>query len=251
MKRLKIKLVLRCCFNFPPKFPLYLYSMKFLIVEDEKDLSESICHLLTEKGYVCETAMDFPKAREKLALYVYDVVLLDITLPGGNGLQLLRELKEDEPATGVLILSAKNALDDKISGLELGADDYLPKPFHMGELLARVNAIIRRRQFGGHKTLTFNEITLYTEEQRATVNGESLELTQKEYALLLYLIVNRNRVLTKEAIAMQLWGDHLEMANNYDFIYTHVKNLRRKMAEKKGRDYLQTLYGLGYKFSDQ
>jgi DNA-binding response OmpR family regulator len=225
--------------------------MKILIVEDEKELRDSILSFLLEKGFVCECANDFHSAMDKIADFDYDVVLLDITLPDGNGLDILKELKAVQPAVGVLIISAKNSLDDKVNGLNYGADDYLPKPFHLSELNARVNAIIRRRNFQGNTKVVFNEIEIDPLAQSVAVNGHPLVLTKKELDLLAYLIVNRNRVLTKEAIAIHLWGDYIEMADNFDFIYTHVKNLRKKINEKGGQDYLKTVYGLGYKFTDR
>jgi DNA-binding response OmpR family regulator len=223
--------------------------MKALIVEDEQALLRSMADFLTAKGFVCETATTFHLAHDKVCSFDYDVVLLDITLPGGNGLDILKTLKSEQPSSGVLIISAKNSLDDKVHGLDLGADDYLAKPFHLTELGARINSIIRRRNFEGKTNLCFNEIEIDPAAQQATVGGQPLELTQKEFGLLLYFIVNKNRVLTKSAIAEHLWGDHTELADSLDFIYSHVKNLRKKIAEKGGQNYVKTVYGMGYKFS--
>ncbi len=202
--------------------------MKILIVEDESELLTSIQQFLSEKGYTCEVADHFQLAFEKISLYDYDVMVLDIMLPDGNGLELLKNLKEINPATGVLIISAKDALDDKIKGLEWGADDYLTKPFHLPELHARVNAIFRRRQLNGNQHICFNEIEIDPEGLQVWVNGKQIALTRKEFDLLLYLVVNKNRVLTKEAIALHLWGDYIETADNFDFLYSHIKNLRKK-----------------------
>ena len=233
--------------DFPPTFA----PMKILIIEDEQELQEAMTRFLSDKGFVCECAVDYPSAYEKIAVFEYDVILLDITLPGGNGLNILKELKRTDPKTGVLIISAKNSLDDKVAGLELGADDYLTKPFFLPELNARINAIIRRRNFKGQKSLVFNELEIEPEAQVAKVHGQSVQLTKKEFDLLTYFIINKNRVITKSAIAIHLCGDHIEMADNFDFIYSHIKNLRKKLAGHGGQDYVKTVYGLGYKFTDQ
>ncbi len=223
--------------------------MKILLVEDEKPLADSILRFLKEDGYVCEWAKDYAAGDEKASMYDYDCVLLDITLPGGNGLNILASLKKKNSKTGVIILSAKNSLDDKISGLDLGADDYLAKPFHLAELNSRIKSVLRRRNFGGSNRIVFEEITVEPENQTVKVKGQFLELTRKEYGLLLFFISNKNRVVAKETIAEHLWGDDMDMADSYDFIYSHIKNLRRKIVEMGGGDYIQTVYGMGYKFS--
>lgn len=224
--------------------------MKILIVEDEKDLLQSISAYLQNEGFVCEEALNYFQAENKLVTYDYEIVVLDITLPDGNGLNLLKLLKQEHPNTGVLIASAKNSLDDKLKGLDLGADDYITKPFHLAELNSRINAIIRRRNFHGQTNIIFNEIEINPAANEVRVNNQKVELTKKEYDLLLYLITNKNRVLTKVSIAEHLWGDYMDMADNFDFIYTHIKNLRRKIEEQGGANYMQTVYGLGYKFTD-
>lgn len=225
--------------------------MKILIVEDEPALRETITGYLLKEGYVCEEAADYPAADEKAALYEYDLVVLDITLPGGNGLDVLRTLKKTQPETGVLILSAKNSLDDKIAGLDLGADDYLTKPFHLPELNARVKALLRRRVFKGNSTIVFEELEIDPAINVLKVNGLPVELTKKEYDLLLYFITNKNRVLTKAAIAEHLWGDYMDLADNFDLVYSHIKNLRKKIMQQGGKDYIKTVYGMGYKFTGQ
>jgi len=174
-------------------------------------------------------------------------VLVDLTLPDGNGLDLVRTLKADGSAAGVLIISARAALDDRLTGLELGADDYLVKPFHLSELNARLKAIIRRRQFRGQPSITFRDLVVQLDDVQVFVHGEALVLTKKEYDLLLYLLASPNRVLTKEAIAEHLWGDDADASDSFDFIYTHLKNLRKKLQEKGAGDYIQTIYGLGYR----
>ncbi|RFM27747.1 response regulator transcription factor [Deminuibacter soli] len=223
--------------------------MKVLVIEDEPALSKSICDYLQDEQFACETAADFHAAMEKITLYDYACIILDITLPGGSGLQLLDELKSSDKNDGVLIISARNSLDDRVNGLRAGADDYLVKPFHLSELGARVAAIIRRKSFDGKNILQFDTLTLNLNEKTALVNNKKMELTRKEYELLLYFISNKNKVISKNAIAEHLWGDHMDMAGNYDFIYTHIKNLRKKMLQLGSADYIQSVYGMGYKFS--
>lgn len=224
--------------------------MKLLIVEDEIELLNSTCEYLQKEDFVCETAPNFFEAEDKLITYDYDVVILDINLPDGNGLELLKLIKGKNSETGVLIVSAKNSLDDKLKGLDLGADDYITKPFHLAELNSRVNSLLRRRKYEGNKNIIFNEIEIDPNAKSAVANGVTLELTKKEYFLLLYFITNKNRVLTKEAIAEHLWGDNIDMVDNFDFIYTHMRNLRKKLKISGATDYLQTIYGLGYKFGE-
>ncbi|TDW99422.1 response regulator transcription factor [Dinghuibacter silviterrae] len=223
--------------------------MKLLIIEDEKALSESIASYLNDYHYSCEMAYDFPSAREKIQLHDYNCIILDIALPHGNGLTLLRELKAAGKTDGVLIVSARNSLDDKIEGLNRGADDYLTKPFHLSELGARVSAIIRRKTFGGHNVLKLDGLTIDLEERTVRGDNGHIDLTRKEYELLLYFTGNRNKVLTKEAIAEHLWGDQADMTDNYDFLYTHIKNLRRKLLQGGCPDYIKAVYGMGYKFN--
>ena len=225
--------------------------MKILVIEDENELSKSICSYLKEESYLCEVAVDYPSALEKIEAYSYDCILLDISLPGGSGFALLTQLKEDHKLDGVIIISAKNSLDDRVKGLQLGADDYLPKPFHLPELSARIAAIIRRKNYQGSTLLKFNEITIDTFAKVAFYEEQPLELTKKEFELLLYFITNKRRVISKNAIAEHLWGDDMDLASNYDFIYTHIKNLRKKLMEKGSGDYLKSVYGMGYKFTDQ
>ena len=223
--------------------------MKILIIEDERELSSSICTYFATEQFICETAFDYATALEKISLYEYACIVLDITLPGGSGLDILKELKKQDKADGVIIISAKNALDDKIYGLKAGADDYLTKPFHMPELGARVAAIIRRKSFGGKNNIVFNELHIDLNEKQVSVAGKIVELTKKEYDLLLYFISNKNKVISKAAIAEHLWGDNMDLADNYDFIYTHVKNLRKKILQAGAPDYIKSVYGMGYKFS--
>ena len=225
--------------------------MKILLIEDEKELSRSITEYLQKESYLCEAVLTFDDAIEKINMYQYDCIIVDINLPDGSGLNVIRALKKNKSETGIIIISAKNSLDDKVSGLGIGADDYLTKPFHLPELNARVKSIIRRRSFGGINEIVFNDIRILPEEMEVTVNGNSLDLTKKEYSLLIFFISNKDRVLTKESIAEHLWGDEMDMADSFDFIYTHIKNLRKKIMEKGGEDYIRTIYGMGYKFTDR
>lgn len=225
--------------------------MKILIIEDEFELLIVIGNYLIKENYTCELANNFIAADEKLSIYEYDIILLDITLPDGNGLELMKTIKKYNSNAGVIIISAKNSLDDKISGLDLGADDYLTKPFHLSELNSRIKALIRRRRFEGNNILKFNEISINADSRAIIINGQEITLTRKEYNLLLYFFINKNRVLTKEVIAEHLWGDNIDLADNFDFIYTHMNNLRKKIKEAGGKDYIKTLYGMGYKFTDE
>lgn len=225
----------------------YLADMKLLIVEDEKTLSDSISSYLEQESFVCDQAESYAGALEKIEQHDYDCILLDINLQDGNGLELLKVLKSNHKGDGVLIISARNSLEDKVSGLKLGADDYLSKPFHLSELGARVSAIIRRRNAAGSNLLHLAEILIDIQARSVIVNGRTLDLTRKEYQLLLYFAYNKGRVVSKNAIAEHLWGDDTGGADNYDFIYTHIKNLRRKLVEAGAGDYIQSVYGMGYK----
>ncbi|MFZ6025379.1 MAG: response regulator transcription factor [Bacteroidota bacterium] len=222
--------------------------MKILIVEDEKELSSSIVKYLKGENYICETAGDFKTALEKTDSFDYDCILLDISLPDGNGLNVLKGLKEDNKTDGVIIISAKNSIDDRIAGLNLGADDYLAKPFHLSELSARIAAVIRRRRFDGNKTIVLNEITIDTTAKMVAIHNVSLDLTRKEYDLLLYLATNKNRVISKNAIAEHISGDEADVFDNFDFIYAHMKNLKKKLTAAGCSDYIKSVYGMGYKF---
>lgn len=224
--------------------------MKILIIEDETDLLIGISNFLTKQNYICELADSFHLAEEKLSVNEYDIILLDIGLPDGNGLDLLNIVKSSHAKSGIIIVSAKNSTDDKINGLDLGADDYMTKPFQLSELNSRIKALIRRRHFDGDNTLKFNEIEVNTDNRSIVVNCKELNLTKKEYDLLLYFIINQKRVLTKEALAEHLWEDNIELADNYDFIYTHLNNIRKKIKLAGGVDYIKTIYGIGYKFTD-
>lgn len=225
--------------------------MKLLLVEDQLELANSIVNYFSREGDVCEAANSFARASEKLYGYEYDVLILDLMLPDGDGMNLLSLVKENWPQIGVVIISAKNALDDKLKGLDLGADDYLPKPFHLAELNARTRAVFRRRHQKGQDLLTFKEIELNLETHEAKVHDITLDLTRKEFELLHYFFVNENRLLTKQTIAEHLWGDYMDSADSFDFVYQHIKNLRKKISAAGGNDYLKTVYGVGYKLKDE
>lgn len=224
--------------------------MKLLIIEDEKDLSESICAYLGKEQFICETAYDYHMAMEKIHLNEYACIILDIMLPNGSGMDLLSALKEEGKTDGVLIISAKNSLEDKVKGLQIGADDYLAKPFHLAELGARVAAIIRRKSFEGKTRITIDDLVLdLSDRTLKSSSNKMIALTRKEYDLLLYFISNKNRVVTKESIVEHLWGDGIDMADSYDFVYSHIKNLRKKLVQAGCPDYIKAVYGMGYKFT--
>jgi DNA-binding response OmpR family regulator len=223
--------------------------MKLLLIEDEPMLLEEMDHYLTEQGYRCEKASNFAEGQEKLHLYQYDLIVLDITIPGGCGLDLLKAFKADNKNTGVLIVSAKNSLHDKISGLELGADDYITKPFHMEELNARIFALLRRRSFNGENEIYFDDLVIDMVTKTVSAKSQTVQLTKKEYELLLYFLINKNRVVSRQSIAEHLWGDHYDMADNYDAVYVHTMNLRKKLSAHSDTDYIKTAHGMGYKWS--
>ena len=223
--------------------------MNILLIEDERDLANSIVDYLSQENFLCEAVTTFDAATEKINLYLYDCIIVDIGLPDGSGLNIIRELKQIKSTAGIIIISARSSLDDKVLGLDTGADDYLTKPFHLSELNARVKSVIRRRNFSGQNEIIFNEILIFPEQIRVFVNEQEVVLTRKEYDLLLFFLSNKDRVLAKESIAEHLWGDNMEMADSFNFIYTHIKNLRRKLIEKGCEDYIRTIYGMGYKFS--
>lgn len=222
--------------------------MKILLIEDEHVLAHSIIEYLTSEGHICELADTYAQGDEKAFLNEYDCILLDVTLPGGSGIDILQHLKENKPGASVIIISAKNSLDDKIKGLDIGADDYITKPFHLSELNARIKSIIRRKNFAGSNTIVFEKLTVNHDTHIVKVDGQEITLTKKEYELLLYFFANINRVVTREAIAEHLWGEEVTGSGSYDFIYSHIKNLRKKLIEKGAEDYIQAIYGMGYKF---
>ncbi|AVR45073.1 DNA-binding response regulator [Christiangramia fulva] len=221
--------------------------MKILIAEDELSLQNSIKTYLEKDCNVCETASDFQETDYKISIYDYDIILLDLNLINGNGLDILKKLKKEKKNTAVIIISANNSLENKLDGLDLGADDYLTKPFHLAELNSRIKAVLRRGKFGGDdSSIVFNNISVNTRSKTAVVDGHKLDLTRKEYDLLLFFITNEGRLISKEMIVEHLWGDHSDMLDNFDFIYVHINNLRRKLGS--GAKFVQTAYGTGYIF---
>lgn len=221
--------------------------MKLLIIEDERELSENIVTYLSSENYVCEQAFTYDTAKMKVNLYDYDCVLLDLMLPGDNGLDILRDIRKKRNPVGVIIVSAKDSLDDKVKGLEIGADDYLAKPFHLPELSMRIYAIIRRKEFAANNILRSNGIEINLPAKSVSVGGRQVVLTRMEYELLLFFIGNRNKVVSKASMAEHLSGDMADMFDNHDFVYTHIKNLKAKLAEAGVRDCVKNIYGTGYK----
>ena len=224
--------------------------MKLLIIEDEIELAKSIAEYLSEENYLCEFASTYKEAIQKIENFHYDCILLDITLPDGNGLAILEGLKEQNKQDGVIIVSAKNALDDKIKGLHLGADDYLTKPFHLSELMARIYSLIRRKQFSNSNVIKQNELQIDLLAKTVSVNDQTIVLTKKEFDLLIYFVGNKNRVISKSTLAEHLSGDFADMLDNHDFVYAHVKNLKKKLYDAGCDQYLKTVYGTGYKWEE-
>lgn len=222
--------------------------MKILIVEDEHELAQDIVKYLSGQNYVCEVAENYNQATGKIAVYQYDCILLDLMLPDGNGLALLEQLKRENKQDGVIIISAKNSIEDKVKGLQIGADDYLAKPFHHSELSARIHSVIRRKQFNSSNIIQQNEIKIDLLGKTVNINDIEISLTKKEFDLLLFFIGNKNRVISKSALAEHLSGDIADMFDNHDFVYAHVKNLKKKLTEANCGNYIKTIYGTGYKW---
>lgn len=225
--------------------------MKLLLAEDERELAITIQEYLSGNGFICEWVTNVDSAIEKIYVYNYDCILLDLMLADGNGFRVLDELKKQNKTEGVIIVSAKDCLETRIDGFNLGADDYITKPFHLPELLVRIQALIRRRNFNGKNIIRFNELVIDIQAKAIKVNDQPVELTKKEYDLLLYLTGNTNRVLSKGAIAEHLSGDMADMLDNHDFVYAHVKNLKKKLGDAGCRDYVKSVYGIGYKWKNE
>lgn len=221
--------------------------MKILLIEDELDLQQVIRESLEKEHYLVESASDFEQAMNKIASYDYDCILLDIMLPGGNGLTVLEELKNQGKSESVIIISAKDSLEDKLEGLSLGADDYLTKPFHIAELTARVKSVLRRNSFDGKKIYMLGNVALNSENREITVAQEPLDLNRKEFDTLTYLMLNRNRLVTKTALAEHVWGDYIDQSDDFEFIYSQIKNLRKKLKTSRATIEIQAVYGMGYK----
>ncbi len=225
--------------------------MKILIVEDEPALRELIQRSLEKERYVIEVASDFDTALDKIEVYDYDCILLDIMLPGGSGLDLLAQLKKLRKKENVIIISAKDSIEDKVLGLELGADDYLPKPFHLAELTARVKSVLRRKHRDGEHAITLGNVRLLPDAFQVWVNEVQLELSRKEYDILHYLMNRPNRMVNKNTLAESVWGDHIDQADNFDFIYAQIKNLRKKLKESAATIEIKSVYGFGYKLIEE
>lgn len=225
--------------------------MKLLLIEDEQELAKSIQDYLNGNEFVCEWVNNFSTAIDKISIYEYDIILLDLMLPDGNGFEILKELKRQNKTDGVIIISAKETLETRIEGFNLGADDYLTKPFHLSELLVRIQALIRRKNFNGNNKVLFNELEIDTLSKTVKANNNKIDITKKEIDLLLYLIGNQNRVLSKGAIAEHLSGDMADMLDNHNFVYAHIKNLKKKLRDAGCGDYIKTVYGLGYKWQNE
>ncbi|GAB3974554.1 response regulator transcription factor [Spirosoma terrae] len=223
--------------------------MKLLLIEDEQALSQTIIRFLSEQGHLCELATTYQEGQDKISIYAYDCVLIDLMLPGGDGLNLLKTLKQEHRQTGAIIISAKDSLDDKLAGLDLGADDYLPKPFHLAELNSRIKSILRRMKFDGSEHLELGRLRINTEARTVFVDQQEVTLNRKEYDLLLLFATNQNRVIQKSALAEHVWGDQSDQVDSYDFIYSQIKNLRKRFSQLGYELAIQTVYGVGYKFT--
>ena len=221
--------------------------MKILVIEDNADLRDIIVRSLEKERYVVETAPDYATAHTKLFIYEYDCILLDIMLPDGNGLNLMRELAERGKRKNVIIISAKDSIDDKVAGLELGADDYLAKPFHLAELHARIRSVMRRHTQNGENNIKFSNVTIHPDTFKVEVNGQDIDLGRKEYEILHYLVNRANRLIEKQTLAEGVWGDDIDQADNFDFIYAQIKNLRKKLKTAGADIEIKTIYGFGYK----
>ena len=221
--------------------------MKILIVEDEPALRELIQQTLEKERYVVETAEDLAGAMEKVGVYDYECILLDLMLPDGSGLSLLEEIKRLRKKESVIIISAKDSIDDKIQGLDLGADDYLAKPFHLAELVARVKSVIRRKHRDGEHTITVGNVVVFPDKFRVEIEGKVIELNRKEYDILHYFMNRAGRLINKSTLAESVWGDHIDQVDNYDFIYAQMKNLRKKLSDAGADIEIKAVYGVGYK----
>ncbi|SFA81494.1 DNA-binding response regulator, OmpR family, contains REC and winged-helix (wHTH) domain [Algoriphagus aquimarinus] len=224
--------------------------MKILLIEDELDLAEAIRTSLEKELFLVEHASDFASALEKVSLYEYDCILLDIMLPGGSGMDILAKMKKKQGGENVIIISAKDSLDDKLEGLDLGADDYLTKPFHIAELNARIKAVFRRKNLQGSNLIEIKNTIVDLNERECKVDGKLIELNRKEFDILNYFLLNKNRLITKNALAEHVWGDHIDQADNFDFIYYQIKNLRKKLQTSNAQIEIQSVYGVGYKLTE-
>jgi len=220
--------------------------MKVLIVEDELDLLSVLKDFLTREKYSFDAVSTYSEASEKIFLYEYDCILLDINLPDGSGFKLLDELKEVNKTDGVIIISARNSFEDKIRGLNLGADDYLTKPFHLPELNARIQAVIRRKKFETNKQITFSNIEIDLLQIVVKVKGDAFTLTKKEFDILQHLIANKNIVVSRNSMLEYIWGDYVDQSQSIDLLATHLKNLKKKLKQAGAAVEIRNVYGVGY-----
>lgn len=225
--------------------------MKILIIEDEKELRKTLKSSLLKEQFLVEIASSYSEGLEKIAVYEYDCILLDLMLPDGNGLDLLKKLKQSGKSGNVIIISAKNSLDDKLSGLDLGADDYLIKPFHIAELNARIKAVLRRNNRDGKEALEMGNLSLLIDKREILVDKKKIKLNRKEFDILNYFLFNKNRLITKTALAEHVWGDNIDQADNFDFIYYQIKNLRKKLQNSDADIKIEAVYGLGYRITEK
>lgn len=225
--------------------------MKILIVEDEESLRDIMSRTLKKEGHVTETAGDYASAMEKLGVYSYDCVLLDIMLPGGSGLDILSHIKKTNKKLNVIIISAKDSIDDKVAGLELGADDYLAKPFHLAELSARIKSVARRSMSDGDFSFRFGNVELEPDNNRVRVIGKDLVLLKKEFDILKYFIQRPNHLVDKSVMAEAVWGDHIDQSDNFQFVYAQMKNLRKKLEDAGADIEIKAVYGFGYKLIEK
>ncbi len=225
--------------------------MKLLIIEDDHEIQESIMAYLAPEGYLCEQAFDFSNASDKIESFDYDCLLIDINLPDGSGLDLIKQTKQLKKLSGIIVITARDAINDRVKALEFGADDYLVKPFNLAELNARIKSLIRRIHFRGNNIITLGDLKIFPDSFQVFVEDQPLELTKKEFELLLFFVSNAGRVIAKESLAGQLWGDDMDFSYSFDFVYAQIKNLRKKLKEKGAKDYIKTIYGVGYKFETE
>ncbi len=221
--------------------------MKILVIEDEFSMQEVIKETLEKELYIVESATTYEFALHKIISFDYDCILLDIMLPDGSGFDILKELKRLDKASNVIIISAKNSIDDKVAGLNLGADDYLIKPFHIAELMARVKSVLRRKTLNGKNEMEINNIKIQFEERIAFINDEPVTLNRKEFDVLAYFMVNKNRLINKTSLAEHVWGDFTDESDDFEFIYSQIKNLRKKLKDQNAEIEIQAVYGIGYK----
>ncbi|MBN2616632.1 MAG: response regulator transcription factor [Bacteroidales bacterium] len=222
--------------------------MKLLIIEDDPEIQDSIITYLAPEGYACVQAFDVRTALDMITKNSYDCFLIDLNLPDGNGTEIIKKLKKDQNQGGIIVITARDAIEDRVKALEWGADDYLVKPFNLSELNARIKSLIRRIQFQGSQQIAAGELEIFPEYFKATIKGKPLELTKKEFEILMFFVSNAGRVIAKESLADQLWGDDSDFSYSFDFVYAQIKNLRKKLKEAGAREYIQTIYGVGYKF---